>query len=139
MADDGPAVVVLSNTVTPAFVAAAIALGASGYLAKTAETSVIEATVRTAASGDLAFTREQLRRSERGSWVPLTDREHRIIAGIMKGPPNDELTIDLGLAKKTIERHITRLLARFGLATRTELALKAERESLLDLPTDPHR
>lgn len=45
--------------------------------------------------------------------------------------------MDLGLAKKTVEAYITRLLARYEVMTRTELAVHAERSQLLDLPVRP--
>ncbi len=136
---EGPAFVVLSSFMTPEYVSAAIAMGASGFLLKTSETEDIEAAVTTAASGALAFTGEQLREARRASWEPLTARERAVLAGVMAGRSNDELTGDLGLSKKTVEGYITRLLARYGLATRTELAVKAERELLLDLPTAERR
>ncbi len=137
--DDGPAFVVLSSFMTPEYVSAAIAMGASGFLLKTSETEDIEAAVTTAASGALAFTGEQLREARRAAWAPLTPRERAVLAGVMAGRSNDELTGDLGLSKKTVEGYITRLLARFGLATRTELAVKAERDLLLELPTAERR
>ncbi len=49
----------------------------------------------------------------------------------MRGRSNDEIASELGLARKTVEAHLTRLFVRFGVATRTELALKAEREGWL--------
>ncbi len=133
--DDGPAFVVLSSFMTPEYVSAAIAMGASGFLLKTSETAEIEAAVATAASGALAFSAEQLRESRRAAWQPLTATERTVLAGVLAGRSNDELTGDLGLSKKTVEGYITRLLARFGLATRTELAVKTERDLLLELPT----
>ena len=137
--DDGPAFVVLSSFMTPEYVSAAIAMGASGFLLKTSETAEIEAAVATAASGALAFSAEQLRESRRAAWQPLTATERTVLAGVLAGRSNDELTGDLGLSKKTVEGYITRLLARFGLATRTELAVKTERDLLLELPTAERR
>jgi DNA-binding NarL/FixJ family response regulator len=49
----------------------------------------------------------------------------------MRGRSNDEIAAELGLARKTVEARLTRLFARFQIATRTELALKAEREGWL--------
>ncbi len=136
---EGPAFVVLSSFVSPEYVSAAIAMGASGFLLKTSETEDIEAAVTTAAAGGLAFTAEQLRDARRAAWAPLTARERAVIAGVMAGRSNDELTGDLGLSRKTVEGYITRLLARYGLATRTELAVMAQRDLLLELPTAERR
>lgn len=48
---------------------------------------------------------------------------------------SDELAMDVGLARKTIGAYITRLLARYGVMTRTELAVLADRGLLPELPT----
>jgi DNA-binding NarL/FixJ family response regulator len=47
--------------------------------------------------------------------------------------------VDLGLAYKTVEKHLARLFARFDAASRTELALAVERGAVLDLPTRERR
>lgn len=134
---DAPAFLILSSFLTPEYVSAAVALGAGGFLLKTAPVEEILAAIWVIAEGGLAFTPEQLRASRRASWAPLTPREHEMIKGIILGRSNDELTADLGIAKKTVEAYVTRLLARYGLVTRTELAVLAERGQLLDLPTRP--
>jgi DNA-binding NarL/FixJ family response regulator len=61
----------------------------------------------------------------------LTKRELEIVGGVVRGRSNDQIAAELGLARKTVEAHLTRLFARFQIATRTELALKAEREGWL--------
>ena len=136
---DGPAFLILSSFMTPEYVSAAVALGAHGFLLKTAPVEDVLAALSAIAQGGLAFTPEQLAASRGASWAPLTPREHQVIEGVMGGRSNDELAADLGVARKTVEAYITRLLARFGLMTRTELAVRAERGLLLDLPTAPAR
>lgn len=132
-----PAFLILSSFLTPEYVSAAVALGAGGFLLKTAPVEEILSAISAIAERGHAFTPEQLRASRRASWTPLAPREHEIIEGTVRGRWNDELAADLGIAKKTVEAHVTRLLARFGLMTRTELAVHAERDLLLDLPTGP--
>lgn len=131
-----PAFLVLSTFQTPQYVNAAIALGAGGFLLKTAPTEEIVEAVLAVADGGLAFTIEQLRDSRRAGWAPLTQREHDVIVGVMAGRSNDELSVDLGVSRKTIEAHLSRLFARFDVLTRTELAIHAEREGLLALPVE---
>ena len=120
---------------TPEFVSAAVALGAAGFLLKTSPVEEIVAAIAVIAEGGLAFTPEQLRASRNASWAPLTEREHQVLGGVMAGRSNDELAMDIGLARKTVEAYITRLLARYGVMTRTELAVLADRGLILDLPT----
>jgi DNA-binding NarL/FixJ family response regulator len=134
-----PAVIVLSSFLTPQYVNAAITLGASGFLLKTAPTEEILAAIEVVANGRLAFSAEQLRACRGAAWAPLSAREHEIIAGVMGGRSNDELSADLGLARKTVEAYISRLFIRFDVATRTELGILAEREQLLALPIDRRR
>ena len=134
-----PAVIVLSSFLTPQYVNAAIALGASGFLLKTAATDEILAAIAMVSEGRLAFTAEQVRESRKAAWAPLTEREHDIIAGVMAGRSNDELSGDLGLARKSVEAYLSRLFIRFDVTTRTELAILAEREGLLALPVDRRR
>jgi DNA-binding NarL/FixJ family response regulator len=134
-----PAVIVLSSFLTPQYVNAAIALGASGFLLKTSATDEILRAIATVADGKLAFTQEQLRARRHASWAPLTPREHQVIAGVMAGRSNDELSVDLSLSRKTVEAYLSRLFMRFNVATRTELGILAEREQLLSLPMDGAR
>jgi len=134
-----PAVILLSSFLTPQYVNAAIALGASGFLLKTAATDEILAAIATVSEGRLAFTAEQVRESRKAAWAPLTEREHDIIAGVMAGRSNDELSGDLGLARKSVEAYLSRLFIRFDVTTRTELAILAERQQLLALPVDRQR
>lgn len=136
---DGPAFLILSSFMSPEYVSTAVALGASGFLLKTSPAGEILAALETIAEGGLALTPEQLRVSRNASWAALTVREHQILECITRGRSNDEIALDLGLSKKTVEGYITRLLARFGVMTRTELAVHAERSLLLDLPVKDAR
>jgi len=135
----GPAFLVLSSFLTDEYVSAAIALGASGFLLKTSPADEIVAAIKQTAEGGLAFTFEQIRASQRAAWAPLTEREHVILDGVLRGRSNDELTGDLGVSKKTVEAYLSRLFARYGVMTRTELAIHVEREQLLDLPVTARR
>jgi DNA-binding NarL/FixJ family response regulator len=132
-APDGPAIIILSMFQTPQYVAAAVALGASGFVAKTAPTEDIVDAVQSVAQGGTAFPRDMVRPG-RSRWIPFTRREHDIIAGVLAGRSNDELSADLHVARKTVEAYLTRLYTRFGVLTRTELAILAEREQWLSLP-----
>ncbi len=136
---DAPSFLVLSSFLTPEYVAAAMALGASGFMLKTSPADEIVAAVEAIAAGGLAYTREQLRASRQASWAPLTDTEHAVLAGVVGGQTNDELSVATGLSRKTVESYIARLALRFGAASRTELAVTVERGMLLDLPTRPNR
>lgn len=130
----GPACLVLSSFESTQYIAAAVDLGASGYLLKTAPIESVIAAVRTAASGGTAFTLDQLRIARESPTSRLTGLEGRIVGLVVRGRSNGEIARDLHIATKTVEGYLTRLFARHGVASRTELALRAEREGWLDVP-----
>lgn len=131
---DGPAWIVLSSFETPQYVTAALSLGAAGYLLKTAPIADVVEAIRRVAAGGSAFTRNQLRTARESGAFRLAPLERKIVQGLSAGRSNDEIARDLGIARKTVEAHLTRLFELFEVTSRTELALRAEREGWLDLP-----
>ena len=113
----------------PQYAAAALQLGAAGFVVKTAPIAELMAAVKAAASGRLAFDERARGRVER-----LTGRELEIARLATAGRSNDEIGRTLGIATKTVEAHLGRLYARFDVASRTELAARALREGWLDVP-----
>lgn len=136
---DGPAFLILSSFHSPEYVAAAIRMGASGFLLKTASTGEIVDAIERVATGAVLFAGAEVRAARDGGWLPLTPRERDVVAGLIRGRSNDELAAELGVSRKTIESFVTRLLTRYGFASRTELAVYADRAALLDLPTRDSR
>ena len=134
-----PSFVILSAVETPTFVDAALRLGASGFLAKTASVAELVDAIRRVHAGQAVFGARLLRAARARPWEPLTARERAIVAEIVRGRSNDEIGTSLGLSTKTIETYVSRLLEHFGVASRTELAVRAEREGWLDLPVIPRQ
>jgi DNA-binding NarL/FixJ family response regulator len=132
----GPAVIVLSSFRTAQYVAAAIRYGAHGFLLKTAPLDEVADAIRTAAAGGTWFTADQLRAATRDT-VSLTPREREVVALVLDGHSNDEIGARLGMKRKTVEAHLSRLFLRFGVLSRLELGLRAEREGWLDLVPGP--
>jgi len=134
-ADDGqPAFIMVTTFDAPQYVEVAMDLGASGFLLKTSPIEEIVSAVRRVAGGGRVFSadRSPLRRGER--WQPLSERERDVVAGVLAGRSNDEIGGDLGVSTKTVEWHLARLFERFGVASRVELAMRAEREGWMALP-----
>lgn len=125
----GPACIVLSSFETPQYIATAKQLGAAGYLLKTDPTDTIIEAIRQVAAGGTAFGRLADAGSEP---IRLTYREREVVAGVMSGETNDEIAHDLGITRKGVEAHLSRVYDRFGVVGRTELALRAEREGWLE-------
>jgi DNA-binding NarL/FixJ family response regulator len=127
---EGPAFLVLSSFDRPLYARAAVERGASGYLLKTAPTSDIVAAIEAAAAGKTTFQTHHLDALARAA-AP-TSRELQVVRLVAGGLSNDEIAARLSLSHKTVEAYLTRLFDRWGVATRTELALLAEREGWLD-------
>lgn len=123
------ACLVLSSYATAQYVATAQRLGAAGYLLKTEPTDAIIAAIRTIAAGGAVFGALNARLHEE---FPLSLRERDVVAAVVSGLTNDEIAGRLGISRKGVEAHLSRLYERAGVASRTELAVRAEREAWLD-------
>jgi DNA-binding NarL/FixJ family response regulator len=126
-----PAVIVLTSYDYPQYAEAALRLGASGFVLKTAPIAELLDAIRRAAAGGLAFS---IRPSSAASRVRLSERELDVVRLVVDGRSNDEIAARLGIGAKTVESHLRRLFERLDIASRTELATRALREGWLDLP-----
>jgi DNA-binding NarL/FixJ family response regulator len=125
-----PAVVVLTAYAYPQYAQAALRLGASGFVLKSAPIGELLAAIRNAAAGGLSFSVRP------GEPVALTAREFDVVRLVVEGRSNDEISTELGIAPKTVEAHLRRVFERLGVASRTELATRALREGWLELPME---
>lgn len=124
-----PAIVVLTAYDYPQYAAAALRLGASGFVLKTAPIAELVEAIRRVASGGLAFGVRPI-----GLAPIFTAREREVVALVVEGRSNDEIGAALGITSKTVEAHLSRLFDRLGLQSRTELATRALREGWLEIP-----
>ena len=127
---DRPAVVVLTAYDYPQYAAAALRLGASGFVVKTAPVAELVDAIRSAAAGGLAFGR----RPDPTAGAPLSPREMEVVRLVIDGRSNDEIGASLGITTKTVEGHLRRLFERLSIQSRTELATRALREGWLEVP-----
>jgi DNA-binding NarL/FixJ family response regulator len=126
-----PAVVVLTSYDYPQYAEAALRLGASGFVLKTAPIAELLDAIRRAAAGGLAFA---VRPSAAAARVRLSERELDVVRLVVDGRSNDEIAARLGIGAKTVESHLRRLFERLDIASRTELATRALREGWLEVP-----
>ena len=114
--------------------AAAVA-GASGFLLKQINGDEVVDAVRRVARGESLINRvataEEMRRAATAGRDPrfatLTGQEARILYLIADGLTNYQIGIRLRISEKTVKSHVTRLLAKLGLANRTQAAVLAVR------------
>jgi DNA-binding NarL/FixJ family response regulator len=131
------AVVVLTSFGEGRRVRAALDAGASGYLLKDADADEVAASLRAAHRGELqldaAITRSlmagpQTETSEAAA--ALTSRELEVLALVGAGKPNKTIAGELSITERTTRSHVSSILAKLGLSSRTQLALWAVRNGL---------
>jgi DNA-binding NarL/FixJ family response regulator len=127
MPADGPAILLLSSYDQPPLIRSAFERGAAGYLIKTSPVAEILDAIRTVAGGGTAFTAAMLRTIRSAPRRP-SDREIEVLGLLCAGASNDEIGSRLGVTEKTVESHLRRLFDRYGVLSRTELAVLALRE-----------
>jgi DNA-binding NarL/FixJ family response regulator len=131
---DRPRVLVLSGFDQPSFLRAAFEGGAAGYLSKATAVPAILDAVAAVARGETRFPAVTLRALREAPRRPSA-REMGAIKLLARGASNDEIAAGLGISVKTVESHLRRLFGRYGVLSRTELAMLAVREGWLG--TDP--
>jgi DNA-binding NarL/FixJ family response regulator len=130
-------VVVLTSFGEIERVHAALGEGAAGYLLKDAGPGEIAAALHAAARGevflDAAVARRlaQEIRAPRSGLRALTAREREILRLVAEGRSNKEIAAELVISERTARTHVSNLLGKLGLASRTQAALLAIREGLV--------
>ena len=134
-------VIVLTSFADDERIVAAIKAGATGYLLKDVRPQDLGDAIRTVHGGDALLhpsvaaklMREVVASGERSSRLDaLTEREIEVLQLIARGMANKEIARDLGVAEKTVKTHVSNILQKLHLADRTQAALYAVRERLVD-------
>jgi DNA-binding NarL/FixJ family response regulator len=140
-------VIALTSFIEEARVVAAIEAGASGFLLKDAEADELAAAIRAAAAGEVhldpavaGIVARRMRDGGRPSGAggagaidgieSLTARERDVLACVARGLPNRQIAVDLGITERTARTHVSNILAKLGLASRTQAALLAVQHGL---------
>ena len=113
--------------------------GASGYVLKDADTDEVAAAMRAADRGELQLDAAVARRllsslgaASRGqAKADLTTREVEVVRLVGAGRSNKEIAGRLGISERTARTHVSNILGKLGLASRTQAALWAVREGLV--------
>jgi DNA-binding NarL/FixJ family response regulator len=138
---DDVEVVALTSFAEEGRVHAALAAGASGYLLKDADADEVAAGVRAAHRGELKLDPSVARRlmsslradPRDGLKVELTPRELEVLRLVGAGKANKEISAELGISERTARTHVSNILSKLGLSSRTQAALWAVREGLVDV------
>jgi DNA-binding NarL/FixJ family response regulator len=138
-------VVALTSFIEEDKIHGALRAGAIGYLLKDAAAAEVAAAIRAAYEGqmrlDPAVARrlsESLRAPRHPAPVePLTERERDVLRLVAEGKATKEIARELGIGDRTVRTHVTNILGKLGLASRTQAAIYAVREGLVDGPGRP--
>jgi DNA-binding NarL/FixJ family response regulator len=137
-------VIALTSFIEESRVVAAIEAGASGFLLKDAEADELAAAIRSAAAGEVhldpavaSIVARRMRDGSRGATADqpdgiatLTARERDVLARVARGYPNRQIASDLGITERTARTHVSNILAKLGLTSRTQAALLAVQHGL---------
>ena len=128
------AVIIIAGNDQDTFAIAAIRAGAAAYLPADAQGDDVLRAIRSAAAGQAqlpvryATRLAQVRRLEF-----LSKREAQVFQLVACGLSNKQLALELGVTVTTVKSHVSAILAKLALSSRTQLALYAAREGLLAL------
>jgi DNA-binding NarL/FixJ family response regulator len=134
----GARTVVLTSFLDDEHLLPAMRAGAAGYLLKNVQPQELARAVRAAVAGEVlidpavaARLVDTLEDGRDDRVEQLTRREREVLALIGRGFPNKRIADELGIAEKTVKVHVSHVLAKLGVADRTQAALFAVREGLV--------
>ncbi|WP_131740868.1 response regulator [Actinomadura roseirufa] len=135
-----PKVVMLTTFDLDDHVHEALRAGAVGFLLKDTPPRDLTAAVRTVAAGHATLAPAVTRRliahvaaagpssrstAARRRLAVLTDRELLVVRALARGLSNGEIGRELGMREATVKAHLSRALAKLGLANRVQAAVLA--------------
>ena len=147
-ADPDVEIVAITSFVEEARIVAALEAGASGFLLKDAEADELAAAIRAAASGEVhldpavaGIVARRMRSRSGGAAAAgsdpggdplgsLTSRERDVLGAVARGLSNRAIADELGITERTARTHVSNILAKLELASRTQAALLAVQHGL---------
>ena len=131
-------VVALTSVLEDASVADAVKAGAIGYLLKGTDAGELRNAIRAAAEGRVHLAPEAAARLMREVRAPdrpepLTGREAEVLRLLARGRANKEISAELFIEEKTVKAHVSSILRKLGVRSRTQAALHAVRAGVVSL------
>ena len=132
-------ILMFSSFDNPTYIARAVALGASGYLLKGCTREELANAITVAATGENAWTRDELRRVTGSLATPhftadvevtLTQRESEVLQQLANGLKNKQIAQTLEIGCETVKEHVQHILRKIGVSDRTQAAVWAVRKGL---------
>lgn len=129
-------IIALTSVLEDAAVFNAMRAGATGYLLKDTEAAEVCRAINAAANGQVQLSPQAAARLLREVPAPhspeqLTDRETDVLRLLAQGLANKEIAAALTIGEKTVKTHVSNILAKLDVVSRTQAALYAARIGLV--------
>lgn len=130
-------IIALTSVLEDSSVVGAIRAGAIGYLLKDTEADELVRAIKAAAQGQVQLAPKAAARLMREVRTPdsaeeLTEREIDVLRLLAQGQSNKEIALALSIGEKTVKTHVSSILSKLNVASRTQAALHAVRIGLVD-------
>lgn len=134
-------VIALTSVLEDSAVIGAIRAGAIGYLLKDTESDDLIRAIKAAAAGQVQLSPKAAARLMREVRAPespetLTERETEVLRLLAEGKANKEIAQALTIGEKTVKTHVSSILGKLNVTSRTQAALYAVRIGLVPTPTE---
>lgn len=131
-------VMALTSVLEDASVVGAVRAGAIGYLLKDTRAKELRTAIKAAAAGQVQLSPEAAARLMREVVAPerpeaLSERERDVLRLLARGLANKEIALRLSITEKTVKTHVSSILGKLGVQSRTQAALYAGRIGLVPL------
>jgi len=132
-------IVALTSFIEEDKVTAALEAGANGFILKDADADDVATAIRAAYNDEIHLDPAAARilakgmrhRTEHEPVEHLTERELEVLALVGRGRSNKEIATDLGITERTARTHVSNILGKLDLQSRTQAALYAVERKLV--------
>ena len=131
-------VIALTSVLEDAAIVGAIKAGAIGYLLKDTQAAELRRAIKAAAAGQVQLSPQaaaRLMREVRAPDAPeqLTERETDVLKLLARGKANKEIAQELVIGEQTVKTHVSNILTKLGVQSRTQAALYAAQKGIVTL------
>lgn len=131
-------VIALTSVLEDEAVMKAMRAGAIGYLLKDTQAEELRRAIKAAAAGQVQLSPQAAARLMREVRAPdspekLTERETDVLRLLALGRANKEIALELNIGEKTVKTHVSAILRKLGVPSRTQAALHAVRIGLVSI------
>jgi DNA-binding NarL/FixJ family response regulator len=130
-------VIALTSVLDDGTVIGAVKAGAIGYLLKDTQAEELCRAIKSAAAGQVQLSPQAAARLVREVRVPdvpptmLTERETDVLRLLAAGKANKEIAAALTIGEKTVKTHVSSILSKLGVQSRTQAALYATQNNIV--------